>query len=653
MKSRPLFLMLLVGFVCAAGEVLPIAINKDRVPDWNLPKTAGENWRFYPVEWQTKPVGEIEADSSFDFEATMIIGDYKFAKPLFDTGQYSRFDSMAQYHFQGGIVFGFHSELRQYRLQFSVKEKCVALWKTPNNFLAVADCAIEKDKPFTISLLRTSAVIVKVNGKEVLRVRDAIDPIDGGKLMIGASHALVDAYNIKFTSPINHTGAEREAEHKSTFNVREWCGYRWVFDGQEPIARIAEGKDGKPWSWHPVGLYEMKLRPGARPVIYAPTNFHGGGKWPEKPFEIVEVKPDRVKLRSFILKKKKEGDDASVRTVTDVTISYAADGDTYVYDMDSRMEYLQDARSVLEIFDPFPYGCCRPAHSETKPYDGRYTHIVVRGDDNKLYKRPLNHFARPVLLTLSKTDPMVAYLGETDVNPVYEIIGESRRHQYHASMCMVLQDHHVQRHNWPKTEKKGTKHHDQWRILSVHGKKAKKMLASAEWHPAWKPQVNRKTALFIPSGSTFSGDQVVSVVKPCGTQAFDPYGSYTIDPEVGHNDKGSLRFDAKDGGRSVKTRGGLAAFGKALEAGTYAVKLYVKCKDFDGKFSVGTDYPKKQRKTIAAVTGTTAEWIPAEITIDVTPETPYVVLKFGIGAERGKSKGSVWVDDVSLLPAKR
>jgi hypothetical protein len=313
-----------------AAPLPDIALNMSGIPPLDFPTQAGENWRFFPLQWQTQPLAhQLLAD--FELTATVTIGKQDLQPPLYDTEHYCRFMELSQFHFQGGFVLRDQGPLARYRLQFSVTEKSVALWKTPGNFLAVADCDIAQDRPFTVTVRAAgNRFRVRVNDRELIDVVDRVDPLPSGNLLAGANHAHLSVRDMRLAvSPTIAAAPATDTPHVPRLAVRPWCGSRWIFDGAEPIARLAEGRDGQAWNWHPIALSAVKYRPGTRAADVIPLQFRGAGNWPEKPMEILSLKPDTIKLRAFT-SDRRTNKEPTVQTVCDVTLAYDAARDSYV-----------------------------------------------------------------------------------------------------------------------------------------------------------------------------------------------------------------------------------------------------------------------------------------------------------------------------------
>jgi hypothetical protein len=629
-----------------------ITVNAGGIPPWEFATDPGDNWRFFPLEWQTLPLSTGPV-ADFELTATLTVGDYNFREPPYNTEDYCRFMEMAQFHFQGGLVLRDQGPLARYRLQFSVKEKCVALWKTPGNFLAVVDCDIAPDKPFKVSLRVTgNRFEVSVDGKPVIDVVDRIAPLATGRLLAGANHAKLSVTGMQL-NPLpsaKEAVAARAPAHVPRFAVRPWCGQRWIFDGVEPIACFSDSQTGTDQPWYHMGLTSVKYRPGTRSADLMPLQFRGAGTWPEQPIEVLEAAADRVRLRAVTTDRTKDRE-PTVKTVCDVTLTYDAARDTYVYTSDSTMTYLAERSAIVEILDPWPYSVSGPAPGAGRPWDVRYTEILWRDENGGVYRYPLNHFLGPTEPRLSRENPLFCFAGEQDVNPTYEILPPSVGKAYKIGLCTTMLDLHVQRCDLPKTLPAGTVQKDSWRSFSTHGAALAALKPVAQPHPVWNAQTNALAALFDPKGTHFSGEQVVSALVRHHAQAFSPFAWYTVDPDVGHADKGSLRLDLKHGAITVKVGEGLSYFGTAFTGRPYRLRLYAKTSELAGTFRVSVVLPGNRVTTSEPLAGGTTDWRLIELRVEPKPGDYAAFINLEITGERG-GKGQVWVDDASFLEEK-
>jgi hypothetical protein len=556
---------------------------------------------------------------------------------------------LAQFHYQGGLVLRDNGPLASYRLQFSVKEKSVALWKTPGNFLAVADCDISRDKPFAVTVRVTgNRFAVSVDGKPVIDVVDMVTPITAGRLLAGTNHAAVTVRDVRLATLPPPVGTPEVLTHTPAFKVRNWCGQRWIFDGCEPIARLADGKDGKAWLWHPVALSSVKYRPGTRAADVIPLSFRGAGNWPEKSIKVLSCKKNQVRLRGFTTDRKADKK-PTVETVCEVTLNYDTVRDSYVYTLDNSMTYLVERPAIVEILDPWPYGVCGPAPHAARKWDVRYTDILWRDENGGIYRYPLNHFLLPPEPRLNRDSPLFVFAGETDVNPTYEILPPSTGKTYKIGLCITMLDLHVQRADLPKILPAGTVQQERWRIFSSHDATLAALKPLSEPHPCWGLQTNTRAALFNPHGTDFDGGEVVPVYSRQHAQAFVPSVWYKIDSDVGHNGKGSLKMDLTHGTHAVRVGEGLSYFGDAFDETPRVLKLYARTADLDGTFKVSVQLPDNRIVASESLTGTTDGWQLIELHIEPKPGNYAAFINLELNGKRG-GKGCVWVDDVSFQP---
>lgn len=637
-----------IALAATGSSAAEVVFNRERLPAIGFPTSPAENWRFFPVEWQTQPLMSEPADD-IDLSATLRIDASAVDEPPYDTGQYCRFASLSHFHYQAGFI------LRQspdgpdcYRVQFSVADQSVAVWKAPDNFLAVAPCPIATGHPIAVAIrLRGNRIAVDVDGQQMIDVVDRIAPLNSGSVLAAANRAQATFADVNITPASTAAPPDSAAgPHVPAFAVRSWCGRRWIFDGQEPVARLAEGKDGKSWLWHPIALSEAKLRPGTRAADCIPLQFRGSGNWPEQPLEVISCSADRVVLRAHTSDRTTDRE-PTVRTESLVTLTYDAPRDSYVFTVDSTMTYLAERPAIIEIMDPWPYGVCGPAPGAGRGWDARYRDVVWRDHDDKLYRYPLNHFLLPTEPRLSRTAPLLAFCGDDDVNPTYEILTPSLGREFKIGLCVTMLDMHVQQVGLPAKVTAGTVQRDSWRVSSTHGPALEQLHVEPGWHPVFQPQAEARVAIFDPRGTSFAGDQVVAALAPHYAQAFVPHPWYAIDPDVGHDAPGSLRMDLQHGTHTVTVSEGLTAFGTAFDGRPRVLTLFAKAVELDGSFRVTIRLPGNRVAASPPLTGTTDGWQRIELEFAAGASDHAVAIGLEMTGTRG-GKGQVWIDDASL-----
>lgn len=638
---RIMFVLGIIGLLCGIAGARPLVMNAQTIPVWSLP---AENWQFFPFQWQTQPLARGEIGDAA-ISATVTVGPYLSVDPPFDTAHHARHMAMEQFAFQGGLVLR-ASGTRQYRLQLNVRDGTIALWKTPENFLAAADVALTEGQPVRlVARLVGPRISVSVNGTPIIDVVDRVEPILRGQVLAGANHARMTFDTVTITRLSAPATVPELPPHHPAFHVRAWCRARWVFDGSEPVARIGEGKDGKPWEGFPTSLYSAKLRPGTREAECIPLCYRVLGDWPEAPVAVITETPERLVLEA------RTSDRTPTRAPTGtavcrMTLTYDAARDTYVYDMDSTVTYLTARKPIAEVLDPWPYGIVGPAYPQAPPCDQRYAYLLWRGEDGRFYRQPLNHYAIFGGL-LSATQPEVVITGESDVNPRYELYGESLKCRYTTGLCTVMFDQHVQPTR-AETVPAGTTERFQWRESSVSGAEAARLLAASAWSVSDAVR-GKLCALYFPAGTTFDPAQTIRLDAPSSAQLFSPPDYYTIDPTVGHASPGALRIDARGAEQQVAVRDGASTFGSPFDGRELELTAYVRTEALDGTFTVRLEtYPQPMKVVSPAFTGTTG-WQRVTLRVRPQPGTYFVTLTLAMDAQRG-AKGSVWVDDITVLP---
>ncbi len=632
-------LMMLCGI--AVGQ--PLVLNAKMIPAWDLPT---ENWLFYPIQWQTQPLADGDY-GDVELSTTVTVGSHLTAEPPYDTAYYARYMAMEQFNFQGGLVLRAQGT-QQYRLQLSASDGTIALWKTPENFLAAADYPLSEGKPVKLTVrLLGPHITVLAGEKPLIDVIDRVDPILHGALLAGANHARMtfDAVSVRRLPASTFTTTSAPAVHTPAFTVRRWCRSRWIFDGAEPVARIGEGKNGQRREGFPTSLCSAKLRPGTRAVDTIPLCYRVLGDWPEAAVAVKTQTPERVVLEART-SDRATGHPPTAVTKLQMTLTYDTARDSYLYDADSTVTYLSARTPIVEVLDPWPYGVVGPAYPQAPPWDQRYRFLLWRGEDGRFYRQPYNHYGIFGGL-LSATQPEIVITGETDVVPHYELYGDSLKCRYNTGLCTVMFDLHVQPTR-SATVSAGTVERFQWRENSLSAVDAVRLMAESVWSES-AARRGMICARYFPAGTTFDPAQMILLDEPSSAQLFNPPDYYTIDPQVGHDAPGALRMDAAGAQQVVTVRDGASTFGRRFDGRELVLTAWVKSEGLDGTFTVSLEsYPHPLTVTAPAITGTTG-WQRINLRIRPQPGDYYATISLVMDAKRG-AKGSAWVDDLSLLP---
>ena len=232
--------------------------------------------------------------------------------------------------------------------------------------------------------------------------------------------------------------------HESRFSFRQHGGVcdgeTWIYDGDEPIARL-ESKlieqpeqslryfNGNP---KPVNLRDLKLTPGGRPLVSGVQMY-----WVFKHRSLATTKLIDIRV---------EGQDSNCLTLTVVTcdpggVATSRRALTLTYD-DGLGSYIYDFQAHLEIHSPealdrqeqvtFEY--CDPWYNDIPgpavPFPGmwtkRFSHLIAEEADGTVWQMPLNHMATVISPPrVLKSDGLFLPAFDSGNNPAFEFVGET------------------------------------------------------------------------------------------------------------------------------------------------------------------------------------------------------------------------------------
>ncbi|MEI7837595.1 MAG: hypothetical protein WCK05_14440, partial [Planctomycetota bacterium] len=233
-----------------------------------------------------------------------------------------------------------------YMVRLSTGYGHIELWKTHGGVVQVKPFAFKAGTPYRIAATaRGPWITVTVDGKELLRYCDSVEPILSGRAGVGVreSRAVVSEFKILPAVP----SREGAPAHRADFRVREWVGKTYLFDGDEPIGWIF---------WNPtegLELREMKLMPGLMPMVMpslgvASYDYQTGG--------VFKVTAEGRTLSFTTTQQGKEG---AFECSGDWVLTYEpARG--YVWDKKVKFVALKDGVAVPEVDDPFFYQMVGP-----------------------------------------------------------------------------------------------------------------------------------------------------------------------------------------------------------------------------------------------------------------------------------------------------
>jgi len=342
------------------------------LPMWRYALAGEEDWRDYTVEvtYRIKRYAPKEP-----YRAGSCFVNYQWGRenPGLDAA----------------VIVRYQDPTHFYMVRVSSVYQHLELWKPWGGIVQV--------KPYAVKLgdhrqLRVTAsrrwIVVEADGKELRRYYDPEIPIASGKVGVAVreSHTEFSDFLVHPADPIR----DRAPEHTPDFQVREWAGYPYVFDGAEPIGRVEEIWE----EWRQYGetrMLETKLRPGAMPTLLmalGTTNYAAGFLWQPEPIEVLEKGPS-LRFRLPLQERKGRG-----VTTVDMTVTCEA-GRGYIWDKRIEMTIKEGPRVTTKSFcglldDPWYYVIREEAGARLGRRPScvpcNYPWVVWTGEDGALRK---------------------------------------------------------------------------------------------------------------------------------------------------------------------------------------------------------------------------------------------------------------------------
>ena len=238
---------------------------------------------------------------------------------------------------------------RNYMVRLSTGFGQLELWKTKGGVVRVVPFPFAANTDYKLAVTVTGRwIVVAVDGKELIKYYDEIDPITTGRAGIAVRESKVQFADIQITpAKAIYTAAPT---HKPNFKLRQWTGRQYIFDGDEPIAHFGTKPDA------PL-LEEVKFAPGVMPFCTLPGACSWGIDW--KTNIQFQVGHDGETLNWTWTLEEKNGNCAGTSTWT---LTY--DPKTgYVWDHKAKLTALTDdkQRWGFDLTDPCFYQTVAPA----------------------------------------------------------------------------------------------------------------------------------------------------------------------------------------------------------------------------------------------------------------------------------------------------
>jgi hypothetical protein len=510
---------------------------------------------------------------------------------------------------------------RGYRVQVSSKRREIALVKYPDGgYVRVVPADVEAGRAHAIvASARGRTLAVSLDGKEILRYRDALDPLGKGRAGVGAVHRAKVAYErvtVKALAPDDREAAA-SAPHRLRLAARRWLGDRpWIFDGDEPILLLPV-KDA-------TYINNVKLRPGLKPLLSWNSHWdvqtQGAFKEADNTLEDLATEGGGESLTarwSFRHVRNR----FVVRTI--LKVGWDERREVYVYDVESELEVLPG--------DPFHfrYGYDFEHHTPLDPF--RWQYLIVRREGGRLAHRPVYPVDPGVMTGVAQSGGARVWYGrhgeEMRLAPAVEYdLPEAGNRKLNTAVCAAFYDTGVSFEQ--ETAPPGTKVRVRYRYTGYPAREAEELFRASSIYESLMLDPDHHY-LFADEWPriAFGGYEPMSRTWIYGRRPF----------MTGHNQRPTyaLLKEGGPGGRPAM-RLGPGAYGKAsppapspIPAGRWSVAALVRSDNAHGPG--GRIEIELDGKLVAAhhVGNGTFDWKRVRLGFEVPEKTQALSLAFG------------------------
>jgi hypothetical protein len=497
---------------------------------------------------------------------------------------------------------------------------------------------------------QANEVVVKLNGKELIRYADHLLPLKKGQFGIGTSSSAKVAYEVVTLAELPRNEPAAEKPHVPDLRMYNWRGRNWIFDGQEPIMLL----------YTPALPYNqsVKLKPGFRPVLLwnADWGVSNGGEVKEVVATLTEPKVEKQGPTLELRWQGKNGP-GIYETHTRLVLGYDPKRKAYTYDVDT----------VLEVFKEyhFRYGFDFEHHVPLGPYYSKY--LVVKGDDGKLYYRPVYPIDPGAIYNLAKQGGLRMWYGRTNeptvlASPAVEYdIPETQKRQAYTAVCACMYDTGVA---FPaETAKPGTKVAVRYRYTGYPPEEAEGVFKAATVFPM--PSLDPKRHLIFAEYPRTTFKDFLPLDQPWWGKRPFTSGHNRLPPryyleKTGFGSGHAMRLGpGGDCAASLPTPAG------PLPKGKYVVSAYAKGDNLHGPGACIDIYATDQQLVHGYTGGDvrtstkvhkherhwfgngTFGWKRVGFITEVPSGAPAIAVGLGNGGT-----GDVWFTDLEILPLK-
>ena len=595
---------------------------------WRYALTGATNWDNYTLETTVKIIDPAPLDGIRPGQDCVFI-NYQWGREAMGS--------------DAAIVVRYAGPDQNYMVRLSSAYGHLELWKTKGGVVRVVSFPFAANTEYKVAVTVAGAwIVVSVDGKELLRYCDAVEPILTGKAGLAVRESKVQFADIRVTPAAAITDAA--PVHQPNFKIRQWLGRSYIFDGDEPVGHFSARID-------PPLIEEVKLVPGVMPFAALPGTPSWGIDW--KSNVQFQVTSDGAAMSWTWSIEERNGNCSGT---SKWTLNYDPKVG-YIWDHKAHLIALTDDKQHwgFDLTDPCFYQTVAPATSKMPTGRTHPNYALWQGTNGQYCSFPANHqFKNGGGVT--DADRLIKSGGfwvttVDDWGMAFELPKDNPL-QYVADYCHWGLDQHilpstagVNGEALKKPAKKGDVYDGHVRVYAFAPAKLKELLAQSV--PA--ASVNKALLtqpMLVHEEPINHFSEVVNAVA--GDSKLRWLGQYTIDHTVGHGDSMSMRINGEDSpwlemGSSYRTgpyTGLKYRIGFWVKADDFKGTVAIKAKDFNwpGKDKV----PEQKAETI--IDGK-CDWTHVSFETDF-PRLAHL-WKMAIEVH---GKGSVWVDDVEIAP---
>ena len=458
-------------------------------------------WRVLEPErgWWTAGQGTFQGDASGSKWSTLLSPEAAMSNVRLETEfiveRPARFgwscDHNKFYDYQAGreisgftfaVIARYVDTQRFYRIQISTQDQELAIWKPNSGFVHVAPVSVAAGESHFLAIeVRGAWIEVFLDGNSVTRWFDATNPIASGAMGLAVYDSKVRFRRVALADlgPEVPLPSEPQPPH---FRWRMWRGYDWIFDRWEPVAKFDR---------HTLTLWEAKLRPGFRPVLYWELfwkQYDGTDNYSDKLENLEILKEAGPELQ---VAWKSQDPSNRITTTAVMTVSFDRELNSYAYDITTQFEvnpgqtwtYSTDG---LEYLDLYSYNSVGPAtKGQSNVWPWWYRWIVFSDEDGSPVKYPLSH-NRLVYVFPNPDGGYFGYLGENLINPFIFIDNPTDAALKHfVGLCDWAHDVHFkfQPYEIGHVMPAGTRHEARYRVVGFDAARSQALIDASPLHP--------------------------------------------------------------------------------------------------------------------------------------------------------------------------